>query len=74
MYILTTEIYKTKDKTITEFEKYGDAVMAAEHIAKVLNNIIDLTRHSSCETHISHCGYYADNYNELFICVKSNEA
>jgi hypothetical protein len=73
MYILTTEIYKTNDKITTEFEKFGDAVRTAEYVAEVLNNVIPLTRHTSCETSISHCGYYADHYNELFICVKSNE-
>lgn len=70
MYELTTEIYGKKLKTITQFDKYGDAVSAAEHVAGVLNNIMSLTRHSSCEEPISHCGYYADHYNEVFICVK----
>lgn len=74
MYILKTEIYNTKDKITSKFEKYGDAIEAAEHIADVLKTVMKLTRHSSCETSINHCGYYADHYNEVFICVNSNEA
>lgn len=73
MYELTTEIYKNKQKnlkTITPFDKYGDAIIAAKHVADVLKNVMTLTRHSSCEEPINHCGYYADHYNELFICVK----
>lgn len=72
MYTLTTKIYENKNKITSEFEKYGDAVKSAEHIADVLKNIMKLTRHSSCETSISHCGYYVDHYNEVFISVKSS--
>lgn len=70
MYKLITEIYGKKLKTISSFEKYENAVSAVEHIADVLKNVMTLTRHSSCEKSISHCGYYGDHYNELFIYVK----
>ena len=73
MYILRTKIYSTKDEITSEFERHYDAINAAEHIAEVLKTVMKLTRHSSCESPINHCGYYADHYNEVFISVKSTE-
>jgi hypothetical protein len=76
MYLLKTEIYKPKlssVKFVTEFDNYKDAVIAAEHTVKVLDNIMSLTRHPSCESSVNHCGYYADLYNELAVIVEKKK-
>lgn len=78
-FALKTTIYSefSLDKKIAgdlvEFETFRDALTAAEHVAKVLSNVIKLTRHSSCETSINHAGFYADHYNELAITVYDTE-
>lgn len=73
MYILKTELYSNGSVNNTEFDEFKDAVIAAEHIAELVRQIIDLTRHSSCESSIIHCGYYADHYNELCITVEKKK-
>lgn len=70
MYILKTIIHSNKIEIKSIFDNFKDALIAAEHVVTTLNSIMNLTRHSSCESPINHCDYYADLYNEFSITVE----
>lgn len=70
-YILKTQIYSNNFKTSVVFDEFKNALIAAEHLGNVLNNTMNLTRHSSCNGATNHCDYFADHYNELSIIIEN---